>query len=215
MGAFGEYNRGNENQVAYVRRRKSGLEIPLVGRFYGENKLLAFAPPLWHDALVGVCLVGGVIYTLLSAMGTLEVPGGLFTTVAVLGAGIWGALSNERMVCDLRSKTYMRFEGMGPGKQVIRGSLTELDALVLTAEQYAHSSGFSGAPVIYRLVLYWKGMRHPPLIVEREGRTLPMGAPLNQGAQRMLHKGIRYGQALAIPYYDNSHMSGKSPVPIV
>ncbi|HEY3781792.1 MAG TPA: hypothetical protein VGL56_11965 [Fimbriimonadaceae bacterium] len=215
MGAFGEFNRGNENQVAYVRRRKSGLEVPLVGRFYGENKRLVFAPPLWHDALVGVCLVGGIIYTLLSAMGTLEVPGGLFTTVAVLAAGIWGALSNERMICDLRTKTYVRFEGMGPGKQVIRGSISEIDAVVLTAEQYSLSTGFSGGTVIYRLILHWKGQRHPPLIIERESRNLPIGAPLNQGAQRMLHKGMRYAQALGLPYYDNSNMIGKSPVPIV
>ena len=214
MGAFGEYGRVGENQPAYVRRRKSGLEVPLVGRFYGENKLLVFAPPLWHDALVGACILGGAIYTLLQLTNRMEVPGGMFTTVAILLAGIWGAVSNERMVCELRNRTYTRFEGMGPGKQTIRGNLNELDALVLTAEQYAHGTGFA-APIIYRLVLHWKGQRHPSLVVEREQRSLPFGSPLNAGAGRMLAKGGRIAQALQIPYYDNSHMSGKSPVPIV
>lgn len=212
MSAFGE-RPGMEGQVAYARRRKSGLEVPLKGRFYGEAKYLVFSPPLWHSALVIVCIVGGALATLLNLLG-IDVPGGLFTTIAVLAAGMWGAFSNELMVCNLRNRTYARYEGFGPGKRTIRGNLAELDAVVLTSEQYGAGIGIA-ANVIYRLVIFWKGMRHPPLIAERESRSIPFGAPLNYAAGRMLHEGMRYAQALQVPYYDNSHMAGHSPVPII
>ena len=211
MSAFGE-RPGHEAQVAYARRRKSGLEVPLKGRFYGEAKYLVFSPPLWHEVLVGLCIGGGAIATLMNLMGR-DVPGGLFTTVGVLFGGLWGAFSNERMICNLRTRTYVRYEGFGPGRRVLKGNLAELDVVVLTSEQYGTS--LISAHVFYRLVIYWKGMRHPPLVAEKEGRYVPFGAPLNYAAGRMLHQGMRYAQALQVPYYDNSNMSGRSPVPLV
>jgi hypothetical protein len=207
MSAFGE-RPGMENQVAYARRRKSGLETPLAGRFYRE-RLLVFSPPLWYDILVGLCVIAGgllaVYYYILGSPLWLVM-------LAVMFAGIWGAISNERMVCDLRSRTYARFEGIGIGKRIIRGNLTDLDALVLTSEQYGTGIGL-GATVIYRLVIYWKGMRHPPLVAERQSRSIPYGAPLNQAAGAILQRGTRFSQALQVKYFDNSHMAGKSPVP--
>jgi len=215
VSAFGERG-GIEPQVAYAKRRKSGLEVPLVGRMYRE-KLLVFAPPLWHDILVGLCILMGAYGTVLQIRGAdsaAQIPGGYFTTVGVLLAGLWGALSNERMVCDLRAKTYVRIEGMGPGKRACRGKLGELEAMVLTAEQYAHGTGIQ-AMVYYRLILYWRGQRHPPLVAEKERHFVSFGSPLNTAVQPMLYRGLRYAQALGVPYYDNSHLSGKSPVPIV
>lgn len=226
MSAFGERG-GFENQVAYAKRRKSGLEVPLVGRMYGENKYLVFAPALWHDILVALCVLFGLYASLRGGyLGSFHVhvygdffwdgavPGGLFTSGAVLLAGLWGAFSNEHMIIDLRSRTYRRMEGIGPGKRVFKGNLNELDALVLTSEQYAHGVGIA-AVVFYRLVLYWKGQRHPPLVVEKERQSVSFGSPLNAAAQPMLQRGYRYAQAMGIPYYDNSHLSGRSPVPIV
>lgn len=202
---------GMENQVAYAKRRKSGLEVPLRGQIYGENKLLVFAPALWHDMLMFACILVGVIAAI---TGGGMLPGGLFTAFALLTAGFWAALSNERMICDLRARTYRRYEGWGPGKRSIRGSLNELEALVLTSEQYAHGTGAS-AMVFYRLVLYWKGQRHPPLVVEKERHFVSFGSPLNTAVQPMLYRGMRYAKALGVPYYDNSHLASKSPVPVL
>lgn len=210
MSAFGE-RPGQESQIAYVRRRKSGLETPLRGRFIRE-RYLYFSPPLWYDVLVGSCILGGAFYVLLNLRGGA----GFWAAVsaAVMFAGIWGLASNERMICDFRHRTYVRFEGGGLLKRVLRGSLSELDALVLTSEQPV-VGGLIHPRVIYRLVLYWKGMRHPPLIAEREDRTIGYGAPLNSAAQRILQRGGAYAKALAVPYYDNSHLHGRSPLPAI
>jgi hypothetical protein len=209
VGAFGE-NRGVEGQVAYATRKKSGLETPLRGRFYGENKLLMFAPPLWYDMLVGLCIIGGAI----AAIHYLRNQGEsyeIFTPLAVMVAGVWGAASSERMIIDLRSRSYARFEGQALRKHVTRGMLAELDAMVLTSEQYPHGTGLA-AHVVYRLIIYWKGMRQPLLVAEREDRNIPFGAPLNHGAASILQRGARYAAAIGVPYYDNSHMAGKAPV---
>jgi hypothetical protein len=215
-----------EPQVAYAKRRKSGLEVPLTGRIWGENKFLIFAPPLWHDILVGICIIFGAFTSLRG--GQLfsfkipfvngppfdgVIPGGLLTTMLIFFAGLWAALSNERMIIDLRNKTYRRLEGKGPLKRSIRGNLSELEALVLTAEQYA-GAGIS-AIVFYRLILYWKGQRQPALVAEKERHFISFGSPLNVSVQPMLHRGLRYAKAMGVPYYDNSHLAGKSPVPIL
>lgn len=208
-----EPSRSQERQVAYAQRRKTGLETPLVGRFYGENKLLVFAPPLWYDTLVGLCVLGGgfsLLWLLLKGGEDYQI----WTAVAVTLAGVWAVASNERMICDLRKKTYIRFEGGKIGQHVVSGSFSDLEALVLTAEQYPHGTGL-GAVVFYRLVLHWKGRRHPPLGVEKERRTIPFGAPLNYAAQGILSRGAAYANALGVPYYDNSHMHGHSPVPVL
>ena len=139
-------------------RRKAGLETPLVGRFGRENRRLIFAPPAWYEALVVICLAGWpvLIFLMLPSWGTLAWPIGL----AVGGAGLWGALSNERLVCDLTARTYARLEGQGLRKRVTRGSLDDLDAIVLMSEVLPFSAGAT-RPVIYRLVLHWKAARQP------------------------------------------------------
>jgi hypothetical protein len=207
MSAFGERGGFENPQMGFGRRRKSGLEVPLRGRIYGENKLLVFAPPLWHDLLVIACILGGAADLLMA--GTL-IPGGLLVGFLLLMAGLWAGLSNERMVCDLRNRTFRRFEGMGPGKRSFRGSLNELEAMVLTFEPYGIGAGR------YRLVLYWRGQRQPPLVAEMEQHPAFQNATqTNPAVQPMLYRGLKYAQALGIPYYDNSYMVGRSPVPIL
>ena len=212
MSAFSEQP-NQERPIAYVRRRKSGLETPLVGRFYREGRVLVFAPPLWYDILVIGCIAGGALFTLAFLWDGGE-QWQLFTSVAVALAGLWALASNERMICDIRKGTYTRFEGGGIAKHLVRGSLSELDALVLTSEQYAPGAVLTYS-VLYRLVLHWKGARQPPLPVEKEQCFLPPGAVLNQGAGSMLARGAAYAKALDVRYYDNSHLYGKSPVSVV
>jgi len=210
MSAFGEQG-SSERQGSFTRRSKAGLETPLQGRFYGEAKRLVFAPPLWYDALVVLCIGGGafafVTQMMAEGMGIWALTGLLVSL-----AGIWGGISNERMICDLRSRRYARLEGQGFKMHVARGSLDDLEALVLAAEQYPHGLGI-GVPVIYRLVLHWKGQREPLLVIEREMRNLPYSVPVSQGAQKILQRGMRYAQALKVKYYDNSSVLTGSPVP--
>jgi hypothetical protein len=210
MGPFREQG---HFEVPIISRRKSGLETPLHGRFYREGVRLVFAPPLWYDILVAICIAGGAPSALaffVSGGADLDALLGL----AVMGAGIWAALSNERMSCDTRGRTYARLEGQRLWKRITRGSLSELDALVLTTEQFGVPL-VRGGQVIYRLVLHWKGRKEPLLVVEREAHNLPIGSPINGRAGPMLQRGMAYAKALGIPFYDNSHFVSGSPVPVL
>lgn len=204
-------------QLPWNWRRKGGLETPLQGRVIGERKV-TFAPPIWYDGLVFLCIFGAPLAYFLGRSG-VPVPifsapvSGFWVSIAVCVAGLWAALSNERMACDLRARTYARLEGQSLRKRITRGSLSELDALVLTAEEYL--PGALGHVVIYRLVLHWKGSKEPLLVVERESASIPTGAQLNYGAGRILQRGARYAKMLGVPFYDNSYFHSGSPVPVV
>ncbi len=199
-------------------RSKGGLETPLVGRVVGENKRLIFAPPLWYDGLVFVCVAGGVLCLLLSLVSPAlfgeNQHVAMFAAFAVMLAGVWGAFSNERIVCDLRARTYARLEGQGFGKRVTRGSLNELYAIVLMAQELpVPMQGVR--PVIYRLVLYWKQAKEPLLVIGRDNRAIPYGTPLNAAAGAIAQFGYRNAQLLGIPFYDNSQVSSNGPLSVV
>lgn len=217
-------NRSFEGAVGPSRwRSKGGLETPLSGRFYGEMKRLTFAPPVWYDVLVVVCLAFG-LYCALCILGfaTFAVfdqqTFGMALIVMAVGvtlAGIWAAFSNERMSCDLRNKTYTRLEGQGLAKRVTRGSLNELYGLVLMSQDTMLPGLSGGKSVVYRVVLYWKGSKEPLLVVDREAVTIPLNAPLNAGSAAIGQRGYRYSQALGIPYYDYSNVNSPGPLPVV
>lgn len=201
-------------------RTKGGLETPLIGRFYGENKRLIFAPPLWYDALVILCVFGGLFFLLVS-FGIVRM--GIFSdyeealtfgSIGFMLAGVWAALSNERMVCDLRTRTYARLEGQGWRKRLTRGSLSELHAMVLMTEDRPLPM-VGGRPVAYRLVLYWKNAKEPLLVVGRDDRIVPPGVPINAAAGPIAHFGQRCAHALGVTFYDNSFTSSAGPLPVV
>jgi len=200
--------RGQEGQVAGSRRRKVGLETPLVGRFWGENRRLLFAPPVWYDSLVLVCILGAAAWVGFR----LATGGGLNLVALAVGlAGVWAALSSERMTIDLKARTYVRREGQGVFKRIRRGSVNAIDAVVLTTEVYPVGV-IGGQLVIYRLLLYWKGAAEPVFVAERQESTISSGAPLNQNAGGMLQRGERYAKAMAIPFYDNSYYASPPPI---
>lgn len=217
-------NRGYEGVAGPVRwRSKGGLETPLSGRFYGEMKRLTFAPPVWYDVLVvmclgfglysGLCILGFATFALFDAQTF-----GMALIVLAIGvtlAGLWAALSNERMSCDLRNRTYARLEGQGLTKRVTRGSLQELYGLVLMSQDTMLPGLSGGRTVVYRVVLYWKGSKEPLLVVDRESVTLPMHAPINAGSAAIGQRGHKYSQALGIPYYDYSNVNSPGPLPVV
>lgn len=204
--------RGPEGMAPGRMRRKVGLEMPLRGRLIGEDRGIVFGPPLWHDALVLGCLLGGPV---LGVGGFLRlIPFPFWIGFAIGLAGLWAYLSAERITIDLRARTYTRREGDGPFKRSTKGSLDELDALVLQTEQYPVPT-LTGRLVIYRLVLYWKHQRQPLLVAAREEKTLASSAALNSGAGRLLHEGSRFARAMNLPFYDNSHFHSPSPLPPV
>lgn len=199
--------RGSEVR-GFRGRRKIGLETPLVGRFIGENRRLLFAPPAWYESLVLACISGAIVWIVWSWTQGF---GFNLVAVAVLLSGIWAALSSERITFDLRSRTFLRREGQGLFKRIERGSLGEIDAVVLTTEVYPVSV-IGGQLVIYRLLVHWKGARLPVFVAERQESTVPAGEPMNRFAGGMLQRGQRYAHALGVPFYDNSHFASPPPI---
>lgn len=203
----------------WTPRRKGGLETPLHGRFTREGKRLVFAPSPAYDALVLLCLVGGPLYGLITALGwAVLLPNALFgpawVGIAVGLAGLWAAFSNERMTVNLTNRTTRRLEGQGWMKRLVMGSLDDLDAVVLMSEVLP-MGGLGGTRVTYRLVLFWKGHRQPLLIVESETATVPPGAPVNTGAGRLHQLGLSYAGAMGVRFFDNAHLPGRCPLPVV
>lgn len=193
------------------------LETPLFGHFQSENRRLAFIAPAPYHMLVRTCVIGGIAAAIYGAFGPVlglesAMPGWwLMVGVLVALAGVLAALSLQSIVFDLRDGMYRRRQGPGVLPTTTFGKITELDALVLIAEP---NSRMINGGVTYHLVLHWKGQRQPPMVVQQDTRAIPMGQPLNLGAQALLHQGMRYAQALGLPFYDNSHFASPCPVPI-
>lgn len=205
--------RGSEGRRSFVPRFKFGLETPLVGRYVGEDKKLVFAPPLWYDRLMLGCVVGGLlaVATNFTNFGNelLQLIGSWWWIgAAVTFAGIWAYLSNERLVCDLRSGTFTRWEGTGLFVKVSRGRLQDLDAVVLLASRFLAPFGHG---VQYRMVLHWKGSRWPLLVVGQWSYALQPGQPLNAAAGSLLGLGARYSKSLGVAFYDNSYFESAPP----
>ncbi len=191
-------------------RSKFGLETPLVGRFWGENKRLVFAPPLWYDWLVLACVFGGFGAFVLGFIGWGS---GYWGNVGVFVGfgGVWAALSSERMTIDLRQRTYWRREGQGPFKRMTRGSLDSIDAVVAQAHEFG-IPGLVSRPVVYRIVFFWKGAREPLFIAERVETVIGHGAAIQSRAHEIVAKGARYAQEMKLPYFDNTYFHTADPL---
>jgi hypothetical protein len=201
-----------EGPGSWGPQRKVGLETPLVGRFWGENKLLVFAPPLWYQGLVLACLVGGGVLFFAGWLGWRWVPLfqiGFWLGPAVFLAGVWAAASMEYAVFDLRSRTYVRREGRGFVKRGRQGSLAELDAVVVYGEEYPYA--VVSRMAVYRTVVHWKNSVVPLLVTERESAQLGAGAPLNAQSAKIVARAERYAQALGTKFFDNSYFHSPAP----
>lgn len=199
----------------FSSRFKFGLETPLVGRYVGEEKKLVFAPPLWYERLVQACLVGGsasVLSSFLFPNPTWIVGDAtwrLWVGTAIVAAGLWALLSNERLVCDLQSRTFYRWEGKGLFKHSSKGRLQDLDAVVLIASRFLAPYGHG---VLYRMVLHWKGSRWPLLVVGQWSVGLQPGQALGAGAAPLVALGSRYARSLGVAFYDNSYFDSPAPL---
>ena len=208
------YERRSQNEGAPSRppQRKLGLETPLAGRFWGENKRLSFAPPSWYQTLVALCLIGGLWVGLAGYLGWAWFPLfqiGFWLGPALFLAGVWALLSMEYAVFDLRSRTFFRREGTGLFKRTRRGSMVDLDAVVVYCENYPYV--VMGRVVIYRTVVHWKSAVVPLLVTEREQAALPAGAPMNYASGPIVARAQRYAQALGVAFHDNTYFHTPPP----
>jgi hypothetical protein len=194
-------------------RKKTGLETPLTGRLWRESRLI-FGPPPWHDWLVGFCIIGGAVYfgAVFFSFIYYFIP--WWVGLAVMGAGLWAAMSTERMTINLKAGTYLRLEGGGMFKTITKGKVSSFDALVLQTEVYPVPT-LVGRLAIYRLIIYWKGQREPLLIASRQEHTVGFSGPINAKAAPLIYDGQRFAQLMGIPFYDNSHYESPRPLPPV
>ncbi len=184
------------------------------GHFWGENKRLFFSPPLWYDVLsIGCIFLGGLVVV----SGWVSIPildifeAFRVAAIFVVVAGLWAMLSSERMLIDLRQRTYTRREGAGPFKRNIRGSLDEIDAIVLIASMAVLPTGIF-TNVTYRLVMHWKGNKEPILVLERADRSFPASNGIHGGNQSILARGMRYAKETKVPFFDNSYFASPNPL---
>jgi hypothetical protein len=190
------------------------LETPLYGKFYREDTKLVFAAPLPYHVLVRLCIGGGTlmcVYGLLSPYTPIYPVWWMVVGLLVIVAGVLAALSLQSVTFDLRERFYVRRQGPGLFPKMMRGPLSDLDAIVLIAEPdplMIHRG------VTYHLVLHWKGQRQPPMVLQQDTRQVPQGQPMNIASQQLLMRGVRYSKALGLPFYDNSHFASKCPVAV-
>ena len=210
------YERPTPERPQLTRSRsKGGLETPLSGRLWRETRLI-FAPPIWYDVLTYTCLAAGAILFLFAITGRsflIFYPEILiWAGPLVFFAGLWGQLSSERMTCDTRTKMYARREGQGLFKRIIRGSLAELDAIVLVSERDIMAPTLIGQRVVYRLVLHWKNGKEPILVIGSDATTLVQSQPVNAKAGNLAQIGGRFAHILGVPFYDNSYFLSGEPL---
>lgn len=195
------------------------LETPLYGRFANEDRILVFSAPTAYHGLIRLCVIGGAlafVLGLLATAGAIELTLYPFWWVMVGGmvamAGVFAAFSLVMIRFDLKQGVYRRRDGGGAFGTSRQGPISDLDALVLIAEP---NSRMAQGAVTYHLVLHWKGMKEPPMVVQQDTRNLPIGQPLNLWAQPLRDRGVKYAQALRLPFYDNAHFASPNPVPLV
>lgn len=194
------------------------IETPLFGRFMGENKRLVFSAPMPYHYLVRGSIGAGAGMVFVGLVeGPTQIEAGpppqwwIIIGAMVLLAGIAAAFSLASISFDLQERHYRRRQGPGLFNTLRVGSTNELDALVLISEP---NSRIPGGGVTYHLVLHWKGESQPIMVLQQDTRMLPPGQPLNIGAHQLLSAGLRYAQAIGIPFFDNSHIAARCPVPI-
>jgi hypothetical protein len=194
------------------------IETPLYGKFQGENRRLVFsAPTAYHMFIRATGAVGVVmvLYGLLGPVLGVELPlyqqWWLGIGALVIFAAVLAALSLHSISFNLKERIYVRRQGPGLFPRVTRGSINDLDAIVLIAENNAR---LLNGGVTYHLILHWKGQAQPPMVLQQDTRVLTPGQPLNTWSGPLMNRATTYAQALGIKLFDNSHFLSACPVPI-
>jgi hypothetical protein len=190
------------------------LETPLVGRFYGEGRRLTFGAPAPYQFFVRATAAVGIVMVL---MPGIPVPKPLYDAwwtgigLMVIVAAVAAFFSLQAITFDLRERTYRRRQGPGFLPRFSRGRLDDLDAIVVLTETNTLSLPPS---VTYHVVLHWKGMREPLMVLQKDTRLYHAGEPINAHAAAILQLAARYAQALGVRFFDNTYYPSPCPVPI-
>lgn len=129
----------------------------------------------------------------------------------VIVAAVAAFFSLQAITFDLRERTYRRRQGPGFLPRFSRGRLDDLDAIVVLTETNTLSLPPS---VTYHVVLHWKGMREPLMVLQKDTRLYHAGEPINAHAAAILQLAARYAQALGVRFFDNTYYPSPCPVPI-
>ncbi len=196
--------------LAAVWHNGGVLETPLIGRYQGEDKRLAFLPPWPYLLLVRAVTAAGITFTANAFFGFL--PGfwsgwWFFVGMMLILAAVLAGLSLHRVMFDLRERAYKRRQGPGFFPKSTSGSLSNLDAVQLISEP-------SGRRVTYHLLLHWKQGMEPSMILHQETRVIGPGQPLGLAADNIRNLGIRWAKSLGVTFYDNSHYASPNPTSV-
>ncbi len=194
-----------------IAGRRPGLEVPIQGRLIKES-ILFFGPPAWHDALVFACLGVGAALALAALAGAVFLH--FWVGPAVFLAGLWGLLSTERLVVNLKTGVYHL--QVQPRWKVARGSISEWDALNVVAENRGLPGISDGSSwsVVYHLVLHWKGARKPPMVLQRQSAVVPAGCSLETAAQPLVTQASSFGRLMGLPVYLSLGGFSSNPRPL-
>lgn len=194
------------------QRSRTGLEVPIQGRLIRE-RILFFGPPAWHDALVALCLAGGLFMSVSALLGHAFLH--FWFGPAVMLAGLWGLLSTERLAVNLQKGTYHL--QVHPRWKVQTGSTAEWDALNVVAERrdLPGLGSSSSASVVFHLVLHYKGGRRAPMVINRLSAPVPHGYPLESAAQPLIAQASAYGRLMGLPVYLSLGGFSPNPRPLV
>jgi hypothetical protein len=171
-----------------------------------------FAAAPGYLVLVRLCLWGGLGAAVMGVFATL---GGIvlppyslwwvFVGGMVCSAGILATMALPSISFDLREKTYRRRDSAFGFGRTVRGSIANIDAVVITAHHDLGTSLVSGGQAVeFRLVLHWRGGVEPPLLAALDYRRIPPGMAPSQAGAMMLQLGQRVATALEKPAYDNT-----------
>lgn len=175
----------------------------------GEQRLL-FAAPIWYEVLVSTCVVGGLALAYWAWQHPYSFP--LFGVkgvwaiawLAVAVSGLWAALSVDRLVVDLRQRTYERWEGSGFWLRRGSGPLTAVDAIVMSAEHINHFGTVER--MVVRLTMYWVGHREPLMVLARKDMAV------RENISLMGRRGHELAQLMGVKFIDNSAHYSRKPI---
>ena len=170
-----------------------------------------FAAAPGYLGLVRGCVFGGIAAAVFAMFGLIfgfELPPftawWMLVGVLVCSAGILATMSLPHITFDLRERTYRRRDGASGFGRLVRGSIANLDAVVVTARHDVSSSLLGGQRSFeFQLTLHWRGQVETPMLVALDYRTVPVGANPQVSAQPILQLAQRVGQALSLPVYNN------------
>jgi len=195
------------------------LQTPLHGRFQGENKRLTFAPPEWYFWLIYATVFMALLF-LLHGIGVLSSalpilnnpPISLLTGALLAMAAIFAYASLERLTIDLQERRYRRWFGRSFLPGYAAGRMDEFEAIVVEAQEL---TGRVGRQVAYRMVLVWKGLKLPVMVVEEVSAVVASGQPIQAGVAPTLTRAGSFARALGVPLVDRSTVSSPNPVKLI